>query len=443
MKLITHLLIVLILFPSVTSAKTFPDLNNTWFKYREAIAYLEGRGIISGYPDGKFRPEQSVNRAEFLKMVFKGRQTVKPVRRCFSDVPVDAWYAPFVCTAKRRGIIKGYRGGTYKPERTVNFAEAIKIVLRAYGREITEYSGEKWYTPYVKEMNGKGIMSDHSYLPWQEITRERAADLIARILRFDEEQIKSNLSAGCGEAKPDIVSSVSVRGETRRFLLTVPKAYRSDNPFPLIFAFHGRTNNSEQVKYYFQLDKEITDAIIVYPQAHANGNGSYAWSVANDVPFFDATAELLADRYCIDLDRLYVVGHSLGGWVANMLACVRGDTIRASATLGTSAYINECSGPVASMIIHNPNDRLAPFVASERMRSVGIEKNFCTWETVNSGPKDLNCVRHTDCYGGNDILWCPHYKDLDFKGNYYPHNWPDGTAQHIETFFDSLRLTLD
>ena len=108
---------------------------------------------------------------------------------------------------------------------------------------------------------------------------------------------------------------------------------------PLIVAFHGRTNSNEQVRSYYRLDREITDAFIVYPAALSNGNGTFSWSDGTnkpsefrDIAFFDAIVERLSKEYCIDMERIFVVGHSLGAWFSNSLACVRGDVIRASAT---------------------------------------------------------------------------------------------------------------
>ena len=95
-------------------------MERSWFGYQEDVAYLKGKGSISGYPDGLFRPQETVNRAEFLKLIFRSKGEVEPVAvACFSDVPVDAWFAPYVCAAKRRGIVQGYSIGSrrvFKPD---------------------------------------------------------------------------------------------------------------------------------------------------------------------------------------------------------------------------------------------------------------------------------------------------------------------------------------
>ncbi len=434
--------------PTGASAATFPDMERSWYRYREAVSYLQERGVIDGYPDGTFKPKQTINRAELLKIVFKGKSDVVPVlRRCFSDVNPDAWFAPYVCAAKTRGIIQGYPDGTFKPDTAVNFAEAIKMVLSAYGEDVSEGTGEAWYLPYAEKLESLEVLPQHSYVPWQPLNRERAADLLWRMLRHQEDRFVPRLSPGCGKA-PVLVppSNVEVNGVQRDFLLTVPMRYVQHDPAPLIVAFHGRTNSNAQVRQYMRLDREATDSIIAYPAALPNGNGTYSWANSGDKPqeirdvaLFDAIVEKLSDTYCIDMDRITVVGHSLGAWMANTVACVRGDVVLASATVGGDSVQTTCAGPAAAFLAHNPKDNLAPFSGAERVRTLRRETNFCSPETENTGPSELNCVRHTSCAGGNDILWCPHAIDTDERGVFYPHTWPRSTAKYIVEFLRTLR----
>ena len=423
-------------------------MEHSWYRYREAAQYLKDKDVLGGYPDGTFRPKDTINRAELLKIVFKGKtEKIPGTRRCFSDVNPDEWYAPYICAAKNRGIVKGYPNGTFKPAEPVNFAEAIKIVLNAYGHEVTEQSGPEWYKPYAVELERMQILPQHSYVPWQLLNRERTADLLWRMLRNEEDRFIAHLSPGCNKAPPVMApSSVTVNDQKRDFLLTVPGSYRVHDPVPLVVAFHGRTNSNAQVRSYMRLDRELTDSIIAYPAALKKDNGSYSWADAGDkaqeirdIAFFDAIVESLAGDYCIDMNRISVVGHSLGAWMANTVACVRGDVGMASATVGGDSVITTCAGPAAAMIIHNPKDTLAPFSGAEKVRKLRTETNACSWDTEPITSTELNCVRHTGCSGGNDVLWCPHAIDTDERGVFYPHTWPKNTAKEIEGFFESVK----
>lgn len=261
--------------PALAAPMPFPDMEWTWYRQREAVDSLKNTGVIGGYPDGTFRPDTTINRAEFLKIVFaaKGGNVPAPTS-CFSDVPADAWYAPYVCAALNRKIVNGYPDGSFKPETPVNTAEALKIMLLAYGRDLKDDSGEQWYAPYVAELDRTQVLPRDAIIPWDPLTRARAAELLWRLLRFDQDRTLMNLSPGCGKAEPrSAPTTVTVNGVERSFLLTIPKNYQAHDPYPLIVAFHGRTNPNTMVRQYFGLDKNATDSFIAYPAALPNGKG--------------------------------------------------------------------------------------------------------------------------------------------------------------------------
>ena len=411
------------------TAPFFPDMNSSWYGYQESVAYLLQKGSIQGYPDGTFHPKDTINRAEFLKLLFRSRGATEPASgRCFADVRIDAWYAPYVCAAQRRGIVRGYKVGSrsvFRPEQEVIFAEAIKMLLRAYDKDVPEGTGERWYEPYALELHRSGILPQHAYLPGDLLNRERAADLIARFVQHDEERKILNLSPGCGKARLDSDQQVEVAGLSRSFLLTIPTGYVEHDPSPLIVAFHGRTNSAEQVRQYFGLDREAQNFIIAYPVGSELG-----------VLFFDAIVEELGVHYCIDMENIFVVGHSLGASHANAIACERGGVVRASATVGGSSVMTDCAGPSAALIINNPHDALSPHRSAELMRDLRMRENACTLQTEEAPPHGLACRSSVTCLTDNPVLFCPHTIDEDHRGVYYPHVWPPPTAQAIVQFFE-------
>lgn len=431
--------------PSDAATAPFPDMDRSWYRYNEAVDWLKDRDIIAGHPDGTFKPKDTINRAELLKIAMETRDEkyTRPKRRCLSDVAPRVWYAPYVCAAKDKGIINGYSNGTFRPDDPVNFAEAIKIILLARGKRITEAKGKQWYEPYVQELDEHDVLAEHSYLPWAPLTRERAADLLWRVMKHEQDASWSpRQSPGC-DTPGTVATAVTVNGIKRSFLLTTPSG---SGPHRLIVAFHGRTNSNSQVRSYMRLDRTITDAYIAYPAALPNGNNSYSWNDpgnrpddTRDIALFDAIVEQIADHACIDMDNISVVGHSLGAWMANTVACVRGDVVRASATLGGDMAFTDCSGPAAAFIAHHPDDNLAPYAGSVRVREHRAEANMCPWTTENVGPSLFHCEQHVGCPGSNDIWFCPHSQDIDERGKFYPHTWPRETASVIKSFLDSLK----
>jgi hypothetical protein len=121
----------------------------------EAIIALYYEGIIGGYADGTYKPENSVNRAEFAKMLVEAADldyTKLPpsdIANCFTDVSdmPDHWFAPSVCASKYEGWVKGYDGGKYSPTKGINRAEAVKIILTAFEFDVPENS-EVLTAPY-------------------------------------------------------------------------------------------------------------------------------------------------------------------------------------------------------------------------------------------------------------------------------------------------------
>lgn len=433
--------------PVIFSADSrFPDTQNLWYGYIESIEFLAEKEIITGHPDGTFKPTDPINRAEFLKLAFKSRGSSEPASgHCFTDVPEDAWFAPYVCAARRREIINGYDDGTFKPAQTVNTVEAMKMLLLVYGHEANEPPGELWYKPYVTVFDRTNVLPEGTYLPNQPLDRAHAADLIARMMQHEDDRIDPELSPGCGKAESEPQTKLMVSDMERTYLLTKPKNYVSHDPAPLIVAFHGRTNSNEQVRAYFGLDKTATEYFIAYPAALQKDTGTFHWSdpgdklsTLRDLKLFDAIVKELTDTYCIDMTRIYTAGHSLGAWMANSVACARGGIVRASATVGGNSMIAPCAGPAAALIINNPKDTLSPHSSAEAVRDQRLQSNSCTDEHRSTAPESLSCVSYTDCTADAPVMWCPHTIDRDDYVGYYPHLWPDDTAETMVKFFDSL-----
>ncbi|HEY9602120.1 MAG TPA: family 10 glycosylhydrolase, partial [Allocoleopsis sp.] len=94
---------------------TFSDIQNHWAQ--ECIRQLYGRNIVSGYSDGTFRPNASVTRAEFAALLNKAFPNLPIVRDAiaFTDVPSTYWAYPVIQSAYRKGLLSGFPDRTFKP----------------------------------------------------------------------------------------------------------------------------------------------------------------------------------------------------------------------------------------------------------------------------------------------------------------------------------------
>ena len=159
------------------------------------ISLLTSIGAVQGNPDGTFRPNRTVNRAEFLKIVLASyphvRVSASDAEDCFPDVSKDDWFAPYVCLAKKRGMVKGYDDGQFKPNRNVNYVEALKILGELY--EYVAYSAddEEWYAGYVRaaEYNRTALPSSIKFD--RSLTRGQMARLAAAYRANEEGELET------------------------------------------------------------------------------------------------------------------------------------------------------------------------------------------------------------------------------------------------------------
>jgi hypothetical protein len=110
--------------PTLAQA-TFSDVQGNWAQ--SCITQLAGDRIISGYPDGTFRPNASVTRAEFAAMVNKAFPNAQRTRNSiqFNDVPSNYWAYTAIQTASQTGFLSGYPGQVFKPNQNIPRAQVL------------------------------------------------------------------------------------------------------------------------------------------------------------------------------------------------------------------------------------------------------------------------------------------------------------------------------
>lgn len=101
--------------------------------YSNPIGVMASLGIVQGYKNGNFYPNQVITRAEFVKMAVSFDMLLQNKAQ-FSDVPGSHWATSYIATARDNGWIAGYKDGTFKPDAKISRAEAITIVNQMLGR---------------------------------------------------------------------------------------------------------------------------------------------------------------------------------------------------------------------------------------------------------------------------------------------------------------------
>ena len=162
-----------------TTTSAFSDVDSGNLNF-DAIQNLKQSGMVQGYSDGTFKPDQTVNRAEFIKMLLASKDTGVSGSNCFSDVG-SAWYAGYVCTAKTQGLVSGDAGkNTFRPGDNINFAEAAKIIANFYKLDESG-SANVWYQPFVRALSTQNAVPLSVENFDQPVTRAEVAEMIWRV----------------------------------------------------------------------------------------------------------------------------------------------------------------------------------------------------------------------------------------------------------------------
>lgn len=120
---------------AATPATGFSDMNGE--ASAEAVSVLSDLGVVSGYPDGEYKPENIVTRAEMSVFVIGALGLTDYVttsaKSSFPDMAGYGWAEGYIAYAESLGILSGYPDGTFKPGNTVTYDEVASMLVRALG----------------------------------------------------------------------------------------------------------------------------------------------------------------------------------------------------------------------------------------------------------------------------------------------------------------------
>jgi polyhydroxybutyrate depolymerase len=219
--------------------------------------------------------------------------------------------------------------------------------------------------------------------------------------------LQANFTAACTLHSPrqphleeTATGPVDVTADGRRARLRIPASYDLTKRYPLILVLHGYGGTAEWVAEYLHLDEVVdsSSVILALPEGSPDGRGRPSWNAnssccrgneIDDVAYLTALVDRLVSRYAIDEKRIYVAGHSNGGFMAHRLACVAPERFAAVASLGGALFANhgECvlGPPIAVLQVHGGLDQSTiyegGFVDRERDPKpyLGAEEAVAAW----------------------------------------------------------------
>jgi polyhydroxybutyrate depolymerase len=227
-------------------------------------------------------------------------------------------------------------------------------------------------------------------------------------------------STGCGSVTPrqSGTFNIDMSGTSREYILELPDNYDSDKPHILVFGWHWRGGNAEDVAgdgFYGLEERANGTAIFVAPQGLV-ANGTTGWANPNgrDIAFTEAMLARFREELCIDESRIFSTGFSFGGMMSFAVGCALGDVFRAIAPIAGALYSGCVDGtaPVALWGAHGYSggtatvgpDGVVPIDHGRQGRDEFLQRNGCGTETVRVEPDE--CVAYQGCRAGYPVTWC-------------------------------------
>ena len=159
------------------------------------IEKLATKGLIEGYPSGAFMPDRALSRAELAALLVKSKGIEPPPSvstNVFSDIAPSHWAARYVKEALNMGLVRGYPDGTYRPNNRITRAEGVAVMAR-FGElpmqaslntpSYPDLTASYWGTPFIESAKTAGMLDyidGHNFEPRRELTRAEAVSMLSK-----------------------------------------------------------------------------------------------------------------------------------------------------------------------------------------------------------------------------------------------------------------------
>jgi len=176
---------------SSSCTANFTDTSSHWAK--EEIDEIACRSIIKGYPDGTFKPNESIKR-EHVAVMFTSTFELTPIRGTikFNDVPTNHMYYDAITQVYQAGIFEGVSNGKFNPDANMTCAQMAKVVVLAFRLESSETStnvfrdvpSTHWAKNYISTLADYGIAfgDNGDFKPEEPVTRAQFVSFMYRVL---------------------------------------------------------------------------------------------------------------------------------------------------------------------------------------------------------------------------------------------------------------------
>ena len=151
-------------------------------------------GLVQGYPDGNFKPERPLSRAELATLLVRAKGLKLPdgpARQAFKDVKPDYWAAKYIEVAQRDGLVKGYPDKSFRPNNKINKVEGIAVMVRFDQLKLAEVDSKPywdiatnhWGAKYVQAAKEAGMLSfieRNRLRPKEAMARSESVEMLGK-----------------------------------------------------------------------------------------------------------------------------------------------------------------------------------------------------------------------------------------------------------------------
>lgn len=261
---------------------------------------LKTLGILSGDGDNFLRPNDTLTRAEFAKLAVcvmdKQKEAVSNSgSAAYSDVYANHWALRYINYVSKNKIILGYPDGTFCPDETISFGQAVTVILRTLGYSAEEI-GDFWPDNYIQKAASLGLSKGMSYGADDAVTRADAVLLLGRALEADTSSSspvsKRTLLDQFGYSAIDETVIISSQANDKSLgvdqIKTSSAVYKTltDSVFEMV---------GDKVKLYLDDEKRVVLAAPLEQYSYtvtiqkSLGDGEYACTAADRDDEFDYT----------------------------------------------------------------------------------------------------------------------------------------------------------
>ena len=218
-KILLAIIVIFAFATSISFAAQFSDVdyNNYSSAFQKAMEDFNKNQIISGYPDGTFKPSALISRAEISKIICTAFNIkLEDGESRFKDVESNTWYYKYVNGVAQKGAIKGYEDGTFRPDENISYGELVTILVRLANVEVNESSSAKdWVTPYWNaaiKMKMFENYSSNDVVSTNKARRDAVVMLVYNTLNYNEEETPVEPKKEDKKEEPTMIADKSYIG---------------------------------------------------------------------------------------------------------------------------------------------------------------------------------------------------------------------------------------